>query len=199
MPTLVIVAGPNGSGKTTLVRSGILSQVLNVPQTSINADDFAKALASGGQPTDAQSLEAARESDARLDAEIAAGRSVMVETVLSSDKYKSRVTAARTAGYRFVLIYVSVKIADLNVERVGLRLNLGGHDVPRARILSRRDRSHRMFRWFAEQADQVFVFDNSTVLPRVAAFKDGDRWALPNLELLAPDLAFEVVSASKHP
>ncbi len=61
----------------------------------------------------------------------------MVETVLSSDKYKSRVTAARAGEYRIVLIYVSVKISDLNVERVGMRFALGGHDVPRTRILPR--------------------------------------------------------------
>jgi ABC-type cobalamin/Fe3+-siderophores transport system ATPase subunit len=41
VPTLVIIAGPNGSGKTTLVRSGVLSEVLPVDGTSINADDIA--------------------------------------------------------------------------------------------------------------------------------------------------------------
>ena len=192
MPTLVIVAGPNGSGKTTLVRRGVLSRVLDVPAKSINADDFAKELANGGQPTDEQSLQAAQVSDARVDAEIAAGRSVMVETVLSSDKYKSRVLTAHAGGYHVVLVYVSMKTAELTIERVGVRFALGGHDVPRERILARRTRSHRMFGWFAEQADQVFVFDNSTSTPALAAFKDQDGWTLRNLGLLATDLALEI-------
>ena len=93
MPAFVIVAGPNGSGKTTLVRSGVLASVLGVPDVSLNADDVARELAGGGQPTEQQSLRAARITDNRLDVEIAAGRSVIVETVLSSDKYQDRVGA----------------------------------------------------------------------------------------------------------
>src|SRR3954470_12324159 len=165
MPILVIVAGPNGSGKTTFVRTGALAGTLNVPAVSINADDLAREMASGGQPTDEQSLRAARISDARLDAELAAGRSVVVETVLSSDKFKPRITAARAAGYAVILIYVSVRRAELNVERVATRWRLGGHAVPLDRILARRMRSHAMFSWFARRADEVYVFDNSTAVP----------------------------------
>ena len=98
MPWLVIVAGPNGSGKTTLVHAGVVSAVLPAPVTSINADDIARALAGGARPTPEQSLHAARRADALLDAEIEAGRSVIVETVLSSDKLRRRVAAAPTGS-----------------------------------------------------------------------------------------------------
>lgn len=192
MPNLVIVAGPNGSGKTTLVRSGVLAHVLDVPDLSINADDFARELAAGGQPTDEQSLQAARMSDARLDAEIAAGRSVLVETVLSSDKFKHRVAAARQAGFRIVLIYVSLRLPELNIGRVANRRRMGGHGVPSDRVLARRTRSHRMFEWFAKEADQVFVFDNSTVSPTAVAFKDRGIWTIRDLDLLPNDLAASI-------
>ncbi len=192
MPILVIVAGPNGSGKTTLVRSGVLAHILNVPDLSINADDFARELAAGGQPTDEQSLQAARISDARLDAEIAAGRSVLVETVLSSDKFKHRVATARNSGFRIVLVYVSLKVPELNIGRVENRRRLGGHDVPSDRILARRTRSHRMFEWFAREADQVFVFDNSTASPTTVAFKDRSVWTIRDLDLLPRDLAASI-------
>ena len=86
MPLLVVVAGPNGSGKTTLVQQGVLEQVLRPPwierdgsenllggapppMTKINPDDLAEALAGGGQPTPEHSLQAARASDALLDAD----------------------------------------------------------------------------------------------------------------------------------
>ena len=98
MPRLLIVAGPNGSGKTTLVRHGVLSAYLDVPSASINPDEVARELTGGGRLTPEISLQAAQTCDARLDAEIAAGRSVTVETVLSSDKLKRRVEAARAAG-----------------------------------------------------------------------------------------------------
>lgn len=192
MPNLVMVAGPNGSGKTTLVRSGVLAHVLDVPDLSINADDYAKELAAGGQPTDEQSLQAAQMSDAHLDAEIAAGRSVLVETVLSSDKFKHRVAAARQAGFRVVLIYVSLKLPELNIGRVANRRRLGGHGVPSDRVLARRSRSHLMFEWFAKEADQVFVFDNSTTSPTTVAFKDLGVWTILDLDLLPGDLADSV-------
>ncbi len=188
MPAFVIVAGPNGSGKTTLVRSGVLASVLGVPDVSLNADDVARELAGGGQPTERQSLRAARITDNRLDVEIAAGRSVIVETVLSSDKYQDRVGAARAMGYRIDLIYVTVREAELNVARVDQRVTLGGHAVPAERIRQRRARSHMLFRWFANAADRVFVFDNSLAQPRLAAMKGPEGWTILDLGALPADL-----------
>lgn len=189
MPNLVIVAGPNGSGKTTLVRSGALNGLVDLPPIYLNADDIARMFAAGGQPSDDQSRLAAQVCDALLDQQIAARRSVVVETVLSSDKYKTRVSAARKAGFQFVLIYVSVKTPDLNVGRVSHRLTMGGHGVPEDRIVARRARSHAMFRWFAKEADRAIVFDNSHAVPRVVAFKDQGRWVIRDLDALSADLA----------
>lgn len=198
MPTLVIVAGPNGSGKTTLVRSGVLAEVLPVAAASINADDFAKAIASGKAPSDAQSLQAAQIADALLDDHIAAGLSVVVETVLSSDKLKSRVITAAAAGFEIVLIYVTLRDAELNIDRVASRYALGGHDVPEDRIRARRDRSHAIFPWFAQHASRVFVFDNTKLRPNLVAIKDAAGWMIVSkLSRLPPDLAASVASLAK--
>ena len=189
MPVQAIVAGPNGSGKTTLVRNGGLDGFVDPPFVCLNADDIARMFAAGGQPSDAQSLLAAQMCDGLLDGRIAAGESVVVETVLSSGKLKSRVLAARAAGFRIVLVYVSVKTVELNVARVANRRVLGGHGVPPQRIVDRRARSHAMFAWFAREADRVVVFDNSLPEPFVVAFKDRETWTLRHLEALASDLA----------
>jgi predicted ABC-type ATPase len=188
---LLLVAGPNGSGKTTLVRHGILSRVLDIPAVSINADDVARALAGGALPSTADSLRAAQICDDQLDAEIAAGRSVMAETVLSSDKLMPRVEAAQLAGYRFSLVYVTLRDGRLNVARVAQRLAGGGHDVPVDRVLDRRLRSHQRFAWFAQRADLVLVFDN-TDAPAYAAGKQDGVWDLAAVERLPRDLAMAV-------
>ncbi|MBD0276230.1 MAG: zeta toxin family protein, partial [Acetobacteraceae bacterium] len=141
------------------------------------------------------SLQAARASDALVDAEIAAGRSVLVETVLSSDKLQSRVLAAKAAGYTVALVYVTLRHEALNVARVVLRHAQGGHGVPRDRVLDRRARSHARFRWFAERADFVAVFENSAE-PVCAAMKRGRRWWLWRLDLLPEDLAAAVEAAA---
>jgi predicted ABC-type ATPase len=188
VPRLLIVAGPNGSGKTTLVRHGVLSAYLDVPPASINPDEVARELTGDGRLTLEISLQAAQTCDTRLDAEIAAGRSVTVETVLSSDKLKRRVEAARAAGFSIVLVYVTLRYPALNVARVQQRHAQGGHDVPSDRVLSRRERSHALFEWFARQADIVLVFDNSAV-PVYAAGKAGGMWDLADLDRLPDDLA----------
>ena len=189
MPQLTIVAGPNGSGKTTLVQSGAIGALLDLPDLSINADDIARSLAGGRHPEAAESLRAAQIADAQLDAAIASGTDVLIETVLSSDKFKSRVITAKQAGFEFSLIYVTVRDAVLNVTRVGRRVELGGHPVPADRITARRQRSHVMFEWFAQEADTVLVFDNSGLAAVLAAMKDGDVWTTPNLRRLPPDLS----------
>ena len=145
MPHLVIVAGPNGSGKTTLVRSGAISNAIDVPAISINADDIARSLAGDTNPTPEQSLRAAQMADAQLDAAISAGSDAMIETVLSSDKFKARVTAAKQANFDFTLVYVTVDDGDVNLARVSDRVRKGGHPVPADRIAQRRKRSHVMF------------------------------------------------------
>jgi predicted ABC-type ATPase len=137
---------------------------------SINPDDVARELAGGHAPSPEQSLQAAQLCDARLDAEIAAGRSVTIETVLSSDKLKHRVEAAKAADFDIALVYVTVRDGALNVARVEQRHAQGGHDVPADKIFARRTRSHALFEWFARQADMVLVFDN-TGTPIYAAGK----------------------------
>ena len=170
------------------MRQGILSDLLAVPSTSINADDLAREIAGGGQPTPEQSLRAAQLCDDRLDEAIAARRSVMVETVLSSDKLKRRVEVARTSDFEIALVYVTLRDGRLNVARVAQRNAQGGHDVPPDRVLGRRSRSHAQFEWFARRADIVLVFDN-TAIPTYAAGCVGGAWDLANVDLLPDELA----------
>ena len=188
MPLLVVVAGPNGSGKTTLVQSGALAPAFALPALSINADDIARSLAGDRQPNPEESLRAAQIADARLDASIASGSDVLIETVLSSDKFKQRVLTAKRAGFEFILVYVTVLLETVNVGRVAERVELGGHPVPVDRILARRQRSHAMFEWFSQAADKVLMFDNSASAAVLSAIKDESGWAEVQLHRLPPDL-----------
>ncbi len=85
----------------------------------------------------------------------------VLETVLSSDKYKSLVPVARRMGLIFRLVYVTTASSDINVERVRQRVLAGGHDVPADRIHARWHRSMDNLAWFAARADRLIVADNS--------------------------------------
>jgi predicted ABC-type ATPase len=159
-----MVAGPNGSGKTTLVRSGALAALTGpLPELSFNPDDIARSLREHMHAATEFELvrHAQAESDRLVDQAIQARRPFLVETVLSSDKFRGRVTRALAAGFRFGLVFVTLRAAALHVARVADRVVEGGHHVPADRVLARRTRSHVAFGWFAARAHRGLLIDNT--------------------------------------
>lgn len=113
-----------------------------------------------------------------LYASIAAHQTVGVETVLSTDKYRRLVEHAHAHSFEVRLIYVFLKSADLNVERVRIRVSKGGHDVEEARIRDRRQRSFKQLGWFIGASDRVDIYDNSGAEPSLVFVKAGDDAAV---------------------
>jgi predicted ABC-type ATPase len=135
-------------------------------------------------------LEAVRRIYAWLEISIAAHQTVGVETVLSTDKYRKLVLAAKAIGFEFRLIYVLLRSADMNVERIRMRVAEGGHDVPTEKVLERRERSLKQLPWFLDQADGAWLFDNSDAKPRLIGTKlngviDIQPFAMPEINLAA--------------
>jgi predicted ABC-type ATPase len=166
-----IIAGPNGAGKSTFT-----SKILEAHGhglVKLNADERTLALraAEPDAPLDLLNLRAAQEIDAEVADNIANGRSFLVETVLSSDKYRDDVEAAKAAGFKIGLIYVTLHPPELSPARVGIRVTKGGHAVAYDTAIKRYHRSHEQLQWFAQQADTLMVFDNSIeeVEPRLVA------------------------------
>jgi predicted ABC-type ATPase len=172
-----IVAGPNGSGKTTLTRTGFLQDMIGPDAVWLNPDDLAAELGPTSAGADEANLEAARQTGARVDLLIEDGRSFVVETVLSTDKYRRPVERARAAGFGIGLTFVTLASPDLCVERVAQRVALGGHPVPTDRVHARWHRSIANLPVFAGLADVVHVFDNGEVgNPVLLAEKGRDGW-----------------------
>jgi predicted ABC-type ATPase len=157
-----LIAGPNGAGKSSFTDQ-FLADLGHRDLIRLNADDRTVELRQQS-PDAAQSelnLRAAIEIDREVEDLIKAKRSFVVETVLSSRKYRDDVQAAKRAGFRFGLIYISLYPPELSPLRVAERTAKGGHDVEAARAIERHHRSHMELRWFAPRADILMVFDNS--------------------------------------
>ena len=130
VPTFWIIAGPNGSGKSSLYgsnRDNIYgnTSILDFFRSFwiINPDLLASRIRFNeklGQR--AANLEAVKRIESWLDASIKAHQSVGVETVLSTDKYRRLVTAAKKRGFEVRLVYVILQTPELNVDRVRLRV-----------------------------------------------------------------------------
>ncbi len=157
-----LIAGPNGAGKSSFADQ-FLDDLGYRDLIRLNADERTLELRQRC-PNAVQSelnLRAAIEVDQEVEDLVKAGRSFVVETVLSSRKYRDDVQAAKRAGFRFGLIYISLYPPELSPLRVAERTAKGGHDVEAAKAVERHQRSHTELRWFAPRADILLVFDNS--------------------------------------
>ena len=81
----------------------------------------------------------------QLDAAIAAGGDVVIETTLSSRQYARRIPTWKAKGYRATLIYLEVPDADFAVARVATRVANGGHEIPEPDIRRRYARGLALF------------------------------------------------------
>jgi predicted ABC-type ATPase len=135
-------------------------------------------------PQDKLNLKAAKEIDQEIVECIEGGQSFVVETVLSSDKYRDDVITAKEKGFKIGLIYVSLYPPELSPQRIQVRVAKGGHNVDHDKAIKRYRKSHEQLSWFALQADTLFVFDNSGELnePILLALRGGGK----PIKFLAP-------------
>jgi len=163
MPSMWIVAGPNGAGKSTFTAKYLQESVLPRGILKLNADEVTARYREHDKdsPQDELNFRAAREVDAQVLNCILDGQSFLVETVLSSGKYRESVALAQRYDFQFDLVYISLFPPELSPSRVGERVIKGGHAVAWDKAIARYHRSHEELVWFAGQADLFMIFDNS--------------------------------------
>ncbi len=83
------------------------------------------------------------------------------ETVMSSPDKVALLKKAQSLGYRTYLYYIATEDPAINVARVKARVNLGGHDVPEDKIVSRYARSLDLLVEAVKHTNRAYLFDNS--------------------------------------
>jgi predicted ABC-type ATPase len=158
-----IIAGPNGAGKSTFT-GPFLEDIGQTDILRLNADEVTAELRASDQVSDQNSLNlrAAEKIDAKVVECIGSGTSFLVETVLSSGKYRDDLEMARTAGFKTGMVYISLYPPELSPLRVQERVSKGGHAVETVTAIKRYYRSHSELSWFAARVDRLAVFDNSS-------------------------------------
>jgi predicted ABC-type ATPase len=170
-PVLWIVAGPNGSGKSSFYnRTDIEGWGGSV--WIINPDLLTQQIAERETlELDHANLAAVQRIEEWLYKSVEVYQTIGVETVLSSPKYRLLVERAQMRGFEIRIIYIVLKSARLQSERVAIRVSEGGHSVPEDKIVARRARSFEQFAWFLKRADACYIYDNSTGEPEFLAGK----------------------------
>jgi predicted ABC-type ATPase len=164
-PLFVVFAGPNGSGKSTFKRD--LERDTDFPERYINADDIKKN--TGCTDLEAQA-QAAQECEDALNNRV----SFAFETVFSHPSKLKLMQRAKESGYWVRLYFMCLQDAEINVARVNIRINAGGHSVPEDKIRSRYDRSMQLLKQSFNMADEAVVSNNSLENPKIIAEKTSD-------------------------
>ncbi len=148
LPEVVVFAGPNGSGKSTITR------MAKVVGEYINADDI-KAT------TLCTDMEAALKAEQLREDMIAQKKDFTFETVLSTERNLLLLKKAKNSGFFVRGIYVLTIDPQINISRVNAREALGGHGVPKDKIISRYNRALKLIPELVDVCDILHIYDNT--------------------------------------
>ncbi len=151
-PEIVVFAGPNGSGKSTY------TQLLKPPIDYINADEIKKYLK-------CSDLEAAQLAEKQREEHMEQMREFCFETVLSTERNLKLLERAKEKGYFIRCYYILTADPMINVWRVKARVESGGHDVPKEKIITRYDRALALVKNLIKVCDICHIYDNSADRP----------------------------------
>ncbi len=128
-----------------------------------------------------RSYQAAAMAEAVRQQLLSARVSFTFETVMSHKNKVSLLCDAQAQGFRTYLYYVATDSPDLNVERVRLRVERGGHDVPEEKIRDRYTRSLSLLVDAIRCTNRAYLFDNTSegsAKEWLAEFTDGAEYEL---------------------
>ena len=158
-PVLIVIAGPNGSGKTTIT-SKILRHEWMEDAVYINPDVVAQERFGDWNSPDAV-LKAVKYCEALREDCLKQQKSLVFESVLSSDGKVEFIKRAKDLGYFIRVFFVATNHPSINAARIAKRVMQGGHDVPITKIISRYQKSIFNCKCISELVDRLYIYDNS--------------------------------------
>ena len=179
-PNLYVIAGPNGAGKTTFARK-FLPQYVECLEF-VNAD----LIATGLSPfvPERAAIHAGRLMLEQIHSLAERRVDFGFETTLSGKTYVKLLQEMKKGGYLIHIFFLWLSNVKLALERIQLRIQNGGHDVPEVIVRRRFSRSlPNFFCFYKPLADSWTIFDNSGDVPRMIAIQESGR-----VEILDPGL-----------
>lgn len=158
-PKLLIIAGPNGSGKTSITTQ-ILKHHWVDGCAYINPDEIAQNEL-GDWNSQELVLQAATIAKDRREDCLTNRKSLIFETVFSSEEKLNYLHRAKSLGFFTRLFFVGTNHPTINAARITQRVLEGGHDVPINKIISRYAKSINNCSIATALVDKLYVYDNS--------------------------------------
>jgi len=158
------LAGANGTGKTTVANELLKEYSLEF----LNADLIAIKAKSR--------ISAGKMFIKIMDKAIDRKASIAAESTLSGSSLAKTVKKVKRLGYRVSIIYIFVDNPKVALERIKVRVEAGGHDVPKEDVIRRFYRSKENFwRIYKDIADEWTILYNGMerLVPVAAGGKSG--------------------------
>jgi len=116
------------------------------------------------------------------------------ETTLSGKSYLRLLKELKQRkGYNIHLFFLWISSVKLALERIELRVQQGGHNIPEAVVRRRFDKGiSNFFHFYQPVVDRWIIFSNSGDVPEVIAFEESGK-----LEIVDSDL-FGLLSKYKE-
>lgn len=157
-PVLYVLAGVNGAGKSS-IGGHVLTQA---GLAWYNPDDFARALvADYGIAQERANIEAWQESVRRLREALSQRRSFAFETTLGGQSITQYLLQA-CETHDVMIWYCGLREPQLHLDRIRLRVQKGGHDIPEAKVRQRWVSSLKNLIILMPSLAHLRVYDNST-------------------------------------
>jgi predicted ABC-type ATPase len=156
---LIILAGANGTGKTTVAGELLKEYSLEF----LNADLI--AIKTKGR------ISAGKLFIKTMNKAIDRKASIALESTLSGSYLAKTIKRVKRLGYRISIIYIFVDNPKIALERIKVRVEAGGHDVPKADVIRHFYRSKLNF-WkiYKDIADEwTMLYNGMERLVPVAA------------------------------
>ena len=171
-PKVIVIAGANGAGKSTLAPL-LLRDAFGLMEY-VNADTIALGL-SAFRPQSA-AIEAGRVMLKRLHNLAGQRMTFAFESTLAGRANAAWLAKLKRSGYEFHLLFLWLRSAELAIERVAKRVQMGGHDVP-VPVIRRRCRAglRNFFDVYQPLATSWTMYDTSEAsAPRLIATGTAD-------------------------
>ena len=160
MKTVIIVGGANGSGKTTFSKQIILEN----GYAFLNADEIEKEF-------NISKIQAGKRFFFELDNHIKNENSFVLESTLSGNYLEKAISKAKANGYVIKVVYIFLESPEDCIQRIKIRVKLGGHYISDEDVIRRYYRSKKNF-WhlYKNLADDwVLIYNSNNAEPQKVA------------------------------
>ena len=157
-PKAFIFAGANASGKSTLITHLLQEKIIF--GTYVNPDLVLKHDLKL-EETRENYLKAFEVAHLRREKLLSEKKDIILETVFSTQEKIEFIKKLKSAGYHVTLFFTSTDTPYINAMYLTQRVLNGGHDVPIAKLISRRARGFSNIKKATEIIDCLIYLDNS--------------------------------------